>query len=1487
MTQLESDSKKSAPEGSEKPSLDATTTTSNNSSDSTTSSIADTPVFQTTLQQEQAAASAKFSEQMWGPTTKKEREDDFVPQIVAVAQAEVSRGEAKANSSEVAKPASLLRSATVNEEQIINKALSTIPGDKTPVEKINGLAQTGEAIKKAPTLTQVADSITSEAQKVKKGEAFNPNVIPEKIVPVEPKVATTLSGVENVIKPAKVATTGSGIEKPAVSEKIATISSGAERTVVTEKAANAASGIEKTVISDKSKPFIPAQSDDVKFKTQLAQSGDVTVTAPQKQIGPTPTSYDVPASVIRAEKVAHMQSVKQEVPPNIVANGTNFKVSDSKPPVNQINVQNAEMRAQPAVNSTKVYDGGRAAAQSSTDLNPKYVEPAFTKGRSINFENMSPSMNNVDKAIQLQQPPKYVDGKPGIVYPKPADLGTPAFKDPIAAKPEVTKPFTTPELGTIQKYGVESVGSKNNLISSDFKKADIVSTPHRVDGSMAQGIANDRLSPKIAGIESVGPIGDKISSGSFGQIGDKIGSNNIGQIGKPINQINQINQINKIDISQMKPLPGISNEPKLKPADINVQLKPQLPPDGGRPAFPGEGISKPGIPANVISKPADIVTPGDLGKPLELGPGIAAKPGPDTIQKAPGSGASIPADSLQKPPNAGSQPGDVVSRPGEISQKAGIASATPAEKQPGTVAATPGEKQPGTVASTPADKQPGTVSSVPSDRQPAAPNPSDRVSGSGTPSDRGSGTTSPSDKGPGTSVPSDKGPITNKPAEVRPEKPAAPGGGTTGDVNLKPAPADAKVVKPADAGTRAPGAVTGDNRVQTNPAEIKGPATLDSGNKQTVKPPVDLKAPATTGDASVKPAAPVRQGDNTTVTDSGNGRAPAKSVADAVTAFEQSTQRVRQLAEGRIEIGGKNGVETALTGKVAQIRDLGAETAGKTVDGPKTVRAELANDVRTDAGKTAGTNRGINAGNAMAEAAAGRRGIESVAGGREAQLTSFEQQGKNIKFDPTGKVVDPQARIDVANAGIGARIPLSGSVRVADFQPAASGMGNAQDGRIVGDVGRLPGMRGINQIGDGRAFATNAEIRAPRGETHRYITGLELALILSIAGIAKVRFDSRNASRLEGRTWSIGRQNGKPFIFVDGRQSPFAPQRAFGKGDAGSSFRIMIATSGDRAAKLSTRSMRTTDIAQTKTADATAKNGLNLGLLGRYHYLNYFGKNVAANNYYGQFRSTSYTGSMGLAFVMAASGMARGPMTAGMETQGIDKLNPMTMGPADRIRMQQNGLPAQIGRFNLDAALNASANGKDIGKESKDENKDSSLNALDDYESFLSRLDGFSKKKDETDENEPAIINGQLSFGVEDIYDEASEDEEKVETIEDDDTTNGSALSQVLRRPKWVIQPGETLDGLAERLFSNADLGWLIADLNRSLTRETYMDNKRIVELHSRLEIELPVWQDIQKFNQNRKKNQNAENLVTIVIERQVDREVVESVLAKVVGAEA
>jgi len=215
----------------------------------------------------------------------------------------------------------------------------------------------------------------------------------------------------------------------------------------------------------------------------------------------------------------------------------------------------------------------------------------------------------------------------------------------------------------------------------------------------------------------------------------------------------------------------------------------------------------------------------------------------------------------------------------------------------------------------------------------------------------------------------------------------------------------------------------------------------------------------------------------------------------------------------------------------------------------------------------------------------------------------------------------------------------------------------------------------------------------------------------------------------------------------------------------------------------------------------------------------------------------------------------------------------------------QNSLITQFGRFNLDAVSgNAAASSGDAAH--KEGNvRDLSASILDDYQDFMDRIDGFSKREDEEDES--VAVNRAIRFGTEALFEEASdEDQEVASEVEEDDTNNG-ALSQVLRRPKWVIEAGQTLDGIAERLFGSADLGWLIADLNRNLLRETYIDNKRIVELHSRQEIELPVHQDIQKFNQARKKTWNAENLVTIVMERQIDREVVESSLRRVVGTGA
>ncbi len=657
--------------------------------------------------------------------------------------------------------------------------------------------------------------------------------------------------------------------------------------------------------------------------------------------------------------------------------------------------------------------------------------------------------------------------------------------------------------------------------------------------------------------------------------------------------------------------------------------------------------------------------------------------------------------------------------------------------------------------------------------------------------------------------------------------------------------------------------------------------------------------------AVVRDGGTPRIGPNGLVTAPGRGDSAVK--ADPVTTFEQSTQRILHLTgDGRtfgdLTVQGFKHSEVGLTGRLTASNHIGFDISGNRIESGLTGRSDVGTTSKN------GAIDPVSRGDAVAKGlgiVGGAPGTSAIGGdhltgrrepiiltGREVQVTSFDPQGRAItttKFiDQSGRVIegarDPQVRvtgmtigpripgeIDVAHgsvAGVGRYIPLSGNIRVSDWQPIRE---PGQVGQLAGDAGRAPGMRGFQLNGDVRTIAGRTEIRAPHGETHRYITGLELALILSIAGIAKLRGDSRAAARLEGRVWSIGRQNGKPVIFVDGRNNPFQIQRGFGRGDAalsGKSFRIMVAL-GDSQSRLSTRSMRTGDLSNGLQSDGKVRP-LNMSLLGRYHYLNYFGKSGPMNNYYGQFRSTSYTGGMGLAFVMAATGMTRGPV------DGI-------AGPADRINITQ-AQNASSGRI---------ADGKVAGNKRKgaDENQEEeqSESALDDYEDFIARLQGFAKRKGDDTDDESVSMRKPVVIGTRNLYDLADEEDEVLEEDEpeEDDTVDNGILSKVLRRPKWVLEVGQTLDGIAERLFSNPDVGWLIADLNRSLARETYMDGKRIVEFSSRQEIELPVHQDIQKFTQSKKKGCNAENLVTIVIERHVEREAVESVLSKVIGAEA
>jgi hypothetical protein len=121
------------------------------------------------------------------------------------------------------------------------------------------------------------------------------------------------------------------------------------------------------------------------------------------------------------------------------------------------------------------------------------------------------------------------------------------------------------------------------------------------------------------------------------------------------------------------------------------------------------------------------------------------------------------------------------------------------------------------------------------------------------------------------------------------------------------------------------------------------------------------------------------------------------------------------------------------------------------------------------------------------------------------------------------------------------------------------------------------------------------------------------------------------------------------------------------------------------------------------------------------------------------------------------------------------------------------------------------------------------------------------------------------------------------EPTDESEDENGTSAT-VLYRPTWLINKGETLVSIAESLFQDANLGWLIADLNRERLKESFEDGKRIVEVRTREKLELPVAQDIVAFYRDRPKHADPDNLITIVVERHLDRQIVDGQLNMILG---
>ena len=123
--------------------------------------------------------------------------------------------------------------------------------------------------------------------------------------------------------------------------------------------------------------------------------------------------------------------------------------------------------------------------------------------------------------------------------------------------------------------------------------------------------------------------------------------------------------------------------------------------------------------------------------------------------------------------------------------------------------------------------------------------------------------------------------------------------------------------------------------------------------------------------------------------------------------------------------------------------------------------------------------------------------------------------------------------------------------------------------------------------------------------------------------------------------------------------------------------------------------------------------------------------------------------------------------------------------------------------------------------------------------------------------------------------------------FQDRTPNNKNSVSETSRsvfiRPKILISANDSLVSIAEQLFNDAGIAWLILQLNEDL-KPVVIEGKTVVRLRSRQEIVIPVYQDIIDFQKMRTKEMCGGNLITVVEQTQIDREVLEMAIAPMLG---
>ncbi len=142
-----------------------------------------------------------------------------------------------------------------------------------------------------------------------------------------------------------------------------------------------------------------------------------------------------------------------------------------------------------------------------------------------------------------------------------------------------------------------------------------------------------------------------------------------------------------------------------------------------------------------------------------------------------------------------------------------------------------------------------------------------------------------------------------------------------------------------------------------------------------------------------------------------------------------------------------------------------------------------------------------------------------------------------------------------------------------------------------------------------------------------------------------------------------------------------------------------------------------------------------------------------------------------------------------------------------------------------------------------------------------------------------AVARVRATEGREGAEEEEEKDgDEQVASNSDDYDTN------VIQRPRHLVQPGETLQTIAEEYYADANLAWLLLALNKGKLSESWNGDVCYVEVAGRQELELPVREDISAFYRSTSHKFKGKRLVTTVRQSTMDQELVTLAFRNVVG---